>query len=573
MKHFPLIPLVFVLALNLFSLSSVNHSHAWYPMNVTGNQLCGEAEEGNNEPCTGGEPLGQNAHYGRDASANFRTLTKLGSGEAGFDFTNISNSSTYIMDYFDINFSAKPTDGGEVSGTGSYLHGALVTARAIANPGYSFINWTENNTPVSTVSNYSFPVTDHRTLTANFVSLPEFTILLAAQPTSGGKVTGGGTYFYGSQITASAVANTGYSFVTWIENSTPVSNLSKYSFSVSRNRKLTANFVSFPEFTIQLSAVPTDGGEVFGGGHYSYGTQIMVTAAANPGYSFVTWTENNVSISTQSGYTFHVDNNRILKAIFRRIGALSGVLMLLLDEPNIPALGQPWTDPVTNMEFVWVPDGCFSMGNDTISGGYFFDEFLSDEICLNGYWIGKYEVTQGQWKRIMESNPSYFKPGDDYPVESVSWHDVQVFIRILNSRSNLNFRLPTEAEWEYAARSGGQGEIYAGGDDLDNLGWHDGNSNNRTHIVGTKSPNGLGIYDMSGNVWEWVSDSYRDNQSDNSLQNPQSPVNESYRVLRGGSWYAFAGRCSTVNRNSSSPGHRNASIGFRLAFSPDQHYP
>ncbi|MBF0497844.1 MAG: formylglycine-generating enzyme family protein, partial [Deltaproteobacteria bacterium] len=130
--------------------------------------------------------------------------------------------------------------------------------------------------------------------------------------------------------------------------------------------------------------------------------------------------------------------------------------------------------------------------------------------CVDGFWIGKTEVTQGQWTQIMGSNPSKFKKGDDYPVETVSWNDVKEFISKLNERKrgNYYFQLPTEAEWEYACRSRGLGERYAGGNVVDNVGWYADNSGKSTHPVGQKQPNGLGIYDMSGNVFEWCQDIY-----------------------------------------------------------------
>jgi formylglycine-generating enzyme len=123
--------------------------------------------------------------------------------------------------------------------------------------------------------------------------------------------------------------------------------------------------------------------------------------------------------------------------------------------------------------------------------------------------FGKYEVTQAQWEAVMGNNPAYFKQcGESCPVESVSWNDVQEFIKKLNQQTGKTYRLPTEAEWEYAARSGGKSEKYSGGNNVDSVAWYNGNSGKQTHPVGRKQPNGLGIYDMSGNVWEWVEDIY-----------------------------------------------------------------
>ncbi|MDB4444681.1 PEGA domain-containing protein, partial [bacterium] len=156
-----------------------------------------------------------------------------------------------------------------------------------------------------------------------------------------------------------------------------------------------------------------------------------------------------------------------------------------------------WRESVTGMEFVWVPGGCYEMGCGSWTSDCDGDEKPVHEVCVDGFWMGKYEVTQGQWKLVMGSNPSHFKKGDNYPVELVSWNDAKGFKRKLSSmnRGKYTFRLPTEAEWEYACRSGGQPEEYAGGSDVDRVGWYLDNSGHSTHPVGTKTANGLGIYD------------------------------------------------------------------------------
>ncbi len=164
------------------------------------------------------------------------------------------------------------------------------------------------------------------------------------------------------------------------------------------------------------------------------------------------------------------------------------------DEPRGPD-GKTWTDSVTGMAFVWVPKGCFEMGCGTWTSDCDSDEKPVHEVCLDSFWMGKHEVTQGEWKKIMGNNPSTFKKGDKYPVERVSWNDAQEFIRRLNAKTGGRgkFRLPTEAEWEYACRSGGKPQKYAGGSDPDRVAWYGSNSGGSTHPVGTKAANGLGI--------------------------------------------------------------------------------
>lgn len=214
---------------------------------------------------------------------------------------------------------------------------------------------------------------------------------------------------------------------------------------------------------------------------------------------------------------------------------------------------------------VWVEGGTFRMGATSEQGSEISDEKPVHSVTLSGYYIGKTEVTQALWQAVMGSNPSYFE-GDDLPVEQVSWDDCQEFIRKLNSLTGQNFRLPTEAEWEFACRGGNnsRGYKYSGSNYIDNVAWYDGNSGDKTHPVATKSPNELGIYDMSGNVWEWCADWYGDYSSGRQT-NPKGPYGGSYRVHRGGSWINYARYCRSSNRNIHYPTYRNNRLGLRLA--------
>ena len=218
-------------------------------------------------------------------------------------------------------------------------------------------------------------------------------------------------------------------------------------------------------------------------------------------------------------------------------------------------------------ELVFVKGGCYPMGNSF--GGRRPDEQPVHEVCVDDFHIGKYEVTQGQWKELMGNNPSDNKGSDNYPVEKVSWNDVQDFIRKLNEKTGHSYRLPTEAEWEYAARSGGKPEQYSGGADIDAVTWYQSNSGGKTHNVGTKAPNGLGIHDMSGNVWEWVQDWYESGYySGSPRDNPKGPSSGTHRIGRGGSWYNDAGFCRSTNRYRYSPEIRDDFLGFRLVKMP-----
>ena len=232
-------------------------------------------------------------------------------------------------------------------------------------------------------------------------------------------------------------------------------------------------------------------------------------------------------------------------------------------EPGSP--GKTWTDPVTGMAFVWVPGGCYQIGCGSWTDNCDGDEKPVHEVCLDGFWMGKYEVTQGQWEKVMGDNPSNFKKGSGYPVEQVSWNDCQKFIDRLNGKSGgrQKFGLPTEAQWEYACRSGGEPEKYAGDGDVDRVAWYSSNSGSTTHEVGTKAPNGLGIYDMSGNVYEWCEDWYG-NYSSGSQKNPTGPAGGSIRLSRGGSWSDVSRYVRCGNRFDALPDFRYGGLGFRL---------
>lgn len=215
-------------------------------------------------------------------------------------------------------------------------------------------------------------------------------------------------------------------------------------------------------------------------------------------------------------------------------------------------------------EMVFVEGGTFQMG--TNSGREF--EKPVHSVTLSSFNMGKYEITQAQWNAVMGLNWSTFRGCDNCPVEGISWNHAQRFIQEINSLTNKNYRLPTEAEWEYAARGGNSsnGFTYSGSNDINAVAWYDSNSESKTHPVGIRKSNELGIYDMTGNVWELCSDWYN-YYIGGSQTNPTGASWGESRVVRGGSW--FNGAIHTSYRNSIDPDKRTDGLGFRLVLSID----
>ncbi len=214
-----------------------------------------------------------------------------------------------------------------------------------------------------------------------------------------------------------------------------------------------------------------------------------------------------------------------------------------------------------------VEGGTFSMGASDDDEAAYYNEKPAHEVTLSSYSIGETEVTQALWLAVMGSNPSRFTGNLTRPVECVSWDDCQTFIINLNQLTGRTFRLPTEAEWEFAARGGNKsmGYTYAGGNDINEVARYNGNANSKSQPVATKVPNELGLYDMSGNVFEWCSDWYDSYTDTEGQTNPQGPSSGSNRISRGGSWDTTAEYCRVTFRLSRSPSSLNRSLGQRLA--------
>ena len=227
---------------------------------------------------------------------------------------------------------------------------------------------------------------------------------------------------------------------------------------------------------------------------------------------------------------------------------------------------------INGVPFKMIPvqGGTFTMGatSEQVSDAR-YNEYPTHQVTLSDYKIGETEVTQALWQAVMGDNPSNFTGDLQHPVDQVSWNECQTFVSRLRQLTGMNFRLPTEAEWEYAARGGNksQGFKYAGSNNIDDVAWYTDNSNSNTHPVATKAPNELGLYDMSGNVYEWCQDKYGYYSGD-SQTNPTGSVSDSYRTHRGGGWYDIPKYCRVSVRFHADPTHKEYVLGLRLACDP-----
>ncbi len=214
---------------------------------------------------------------------------------------------------------------------------------------------------------------------------------------------------------------------------------------------------------------------------------------------------------------------------------------------------------VGGIEFVAIKGGCFTLGSDDHN-----DEKPAHRVCVDSFWIGKYEVTQEQYKAITGKNPSRFK-GSRRPVEKVNWNDAMNFAKKFGRRFEVEARLPYEAEWEYAARAGSSTKFFWGDSFHEDYAWYSGNSGKQTNPVGQKKPNPWGLYDMSGNVWEWCMDWYGSMYYSKSPErNPRGPQTGKYRILRGGCWDDYRFNLRSSYRNYINPDCRYYDDGFRL---------
>lgn len=246
------------------------------------------------------------------------------------------------------------------------------------------------------------------------------------------------------------------------------------------------------------------------------------------------------------------------------------------------AVAQVFTETAwdINMKMIWVEGGDFLMGCTSEQSDCGADEQNVRRVTVDGFYIGMLEVTQLQWEKVVgtsiyqqktKADYSYtYGVGPNYPMYYVSWDEAMEFCRLLSNKTGRTYTLPTEAQWEYAARGGNknEGTKYAGSNMIDAVAWYDSNSAHNAHIVGSKRANALGIYDMSGNVWEWCKDWYANSYVSYDTNNPVGPSSGSSRVYRGGSWLNSASSCRVADRNSVSPGYRDYCLGFRVVLLP-----
>ena len=248
-----------------------------------------------------------------------------------------------------------------------------------------------------------------------------------------------------------------------------------------------------------------------------------------------------------------------------------------------PAANQDFTETAwdINMKMIWVEGGDFLMGCTSEQSNCDSDEQNVRRVIVDGFYIGMLEVTQSQWEKVVGtsisqqrnkkgSDYSLYGVGPDYPMYYVSWDEAMEFCRLLSNKTGRTYTLPTEAQWEYAARGGNknEGAKYAGSNMIDAVAWYTDNSGGSTHIVGSKRANALGIYDMSGNVWEWCKDWYASSYVSYDTNNPVGPSSGSDRVNRGGGWNNGASYCRVASRNYYSPGFRYGGFGFRVVCLP-----
>ena len=306
-----------------------------------------------------------------------------------------------------------------------------------------------------------------------------------------------------------------------------------------------------------------------------HATQVSETLAGlDDDEAYAACTAKNATVADCDRYLKKYPQGRHIAEVKAKKAELEAQTPVGTENPSRSPSPSSLTITANGVSFVMkrVPGGTFQMGSD--DNDAFNNEKPVHSVTVSSFYMGETEVTQALWKAVMGEEPTdyggwtdEYGRGNNYPAYRVNWDDIQSFIRKLNSITGRNFRLPTEAEWEYAARGGNQnnGYKYAGSNNIGGVAWYYENSGRKTHAVKGKSPNELGLYDMSGNVWEWCGDWYGSSYySSSSSNNPKGPSSGSGRVLRGGGWKDYARDCRVSDRSYFSASYRNDDLGFRL---------
>ena len=329
------------------------------------------------------------------------------------------------------------------------------------------------------------------------------------------------------------------------------------------------------EFTITVKSNNESWGKVTGGGNYAKGTEVTLKATPTMStYRFVKWEDGN----TENPRKIVVKQSATYTAIFEETTGGGGGIVP--QDPLDIHTGIACIDALAT-DMILVNGGTFPMGALTTDTNAYPNERPQHNVTLSDFYICKYEVTQELWEAVMGGNPTYNSDGwteykgkgAKYPAYRISWNNCDTFIHRLNDKTGLKFRMPTEAEWEFAAKGGNVTNryTYAGSNILGDVAWCKDNSNDKTHEVMQKSPNELGLYDMSGNVEEWCSDwydvtYYRDSRD---AVNPQGPASGTYRVSRGGDYDNGVNSCRVLRRNYTHPRMFYTNYGMRLALSAE----
>ena len=381
-------------------------------------------------------------------------------------------------------------------------------------------------------------------------------------------VDGGGAGSFTSNITG-LTENTTYYVRAYATSSAGT------AYGATRTFKTTEYI--FPTVTTSevdyISAITAKcGGEVTEGDYTVTARGVCWSTADNPTIDDSHTVDGGGAGSFTSNITGLTENTTYYVRAYATSSAGTAYGETMTFETNNP---NTFTVNGVSFEMVYVEGGSFDMGATTEQGSDAYDsEYPVHSVTLSDYYIGRCEVTQELWLAVMGSWPgtapsNSYGVGANYPAYYISWNDCQEFVAELNRLTGRTFRLPTEAEWEYAARGGNKSRHYkySGSNNIFDVAWHKGNSGDKTHAVGTKTANELGIYDMSGNVYEWCSDWYG-SYSAGAQTNPQGPSSGTYRVLRGGSWNYNASYCRVSNRNYNDPDFSFNGLGLRLVLVP-----